>query len=341
MTYLENLKLEAAKTVEGLGATVRALEKQVASVEDRILFERGDVLRREENLAKFQDDAASKLTLSTSRYREWQNRFGRLTADLATARSALVLLETVIAPKARLLRQEARGKLLEALAAVYRAGRPRCQARMAELLDAVVAEHDAFFAACKQLHRDYGLGFATPSFDPGIAVEHARFSRLGKHTLISPMHYLAFTDPPAPAEAPVAVQDANTEKEVQGATEGEIVQPEPPGEAREAVGGVLAPTKPEREAPPVDVDAQDVPGPEKDAQDAPGATNGERLDSLDPPAEIAPEKCTTGASFLTGNVAEPDADAPPKEEAPPEKTAEPEALEPTPTGEQAQEFADA
>lgn len=302
MTYAKLLaERDDGKAIPPLAVKVRQLEKQVASVEDRIHFEIGDVERREGNIARFKDAAAAKLATSTSAYREWQARFKKLTVDLTTARDALALLVDVIAPKTKADLDVARKELLAALTAPCMAVRPAAEARMAELLDAVVAEHDAFLDACVRLHQDHGLVFVPPVRYPGPRVEHARLAHFGKHALTSPMKFLAFTVWPAPAEAPAAVQavqDANTEKEVQGAVAGEIVQPEPPGEAREAVGGVLAPTKPEREAPPVDVDAQDVPGPEKDAQDAPGATNGERLDSLDPPAEIAEKKAT----LLTGET---------------------------------------
>lgn len=264
-TTYENLKAEAAKHIEGLGATVRALEKQVASVSDRILFERGDILRREGNLSRFQDTAAAKLETSTARYLEWQGRHRKLTVDLATARDGLALLETKILPKVKSDLAVARAKLSQALATLCLAGRAGCGARMAVLLDAVIAEHDEYFLACKQLHADYSLGYTTPGYDSGIVVEHARIRNGQKLLNTSTMRYLSFTDPRVPEEAPPvdvdtqAVQgpdkdaqgDDRTEKGVQGATDAEIVAPAPapaPLEAPlDAPEAAAAPESDERE----------------------------------------------------------------------------------------------
>lgn len=95
------------------------------------------------------------------------------------------------------------------------------------------------------------------------------------------------------------------------------------------------------EAAPVDLDAQDAaptvhdapeatpttaptpggqaqrapivaPDPEKAPQDAPDSTISDAADPLPYPQEIAEKKSTTPAIFLTGDVAEPEADAPPE-----------------------------
>ena len=208
MTYLENLKLEAAKTVEGLAANVVELEKQVVKIEDRILYARDDLARIDGTIADFKAKSAEKLTASTSAYAEWQGRLRRLTQEWNSAKEALALLEAQIAPKTKAARGVARKELSQALTGLCLAGRPRCSARMAELLDVVVGEHDAYLAACERLHQDYGLTFTPPDFDHGVVVEHARLSHVRKHLLTSPMHYLAFTDPPAPAEAVQAAPGA-------------------------------------------------------------------------------------------------------------------------------------
>ena len=316
MDYTKLLaECDEGKAIPPLADRARQLSKQVASVEDRILFERGDVERREADLASFKDAAAAKLATSTSAYREWQARFRKLTVDLATARDALAILENEISPKTKSALEVARGKLSQSLTALYLAARPRCQSRMAELISVVVEEHDVFFAACRRLHQAHGLAFAKPAFDNGIIVEHARFAHFGKRLLTSPMHYLAFSDPPAeappvdlpaPGVAPVDVPDGQA---ALGATISDAVDSL---DAPDAPGSTRTPA-PDAGAVPDDAPAavQDAPGSETSAQEAPGATRGEPLDTQAAP-EGDPEKSGTRLpTILTGNVADLDADAPP------------------------------
>jgi len=156
---------------------------------------------------------------------------------------------------------------------------------MAELLDAVVAEHDAFLDGCARLHQDNGLAFVPPPFDPGPTASHPRLARCEKRNLTAPMRSLAFTDPPPPAEA-------------------------------------MPPTAPDTGATS-DAAPTVAPGPEKDALDVPGAANAPAPDTLPYPPEIAAKKASRPATILTGDVAgtDPDADTLPPDldaEAPPD-----------------------
>jgi hypothetical protein len=305
MNYLDTLKSEATKTVAGLGETVAEREKQVASIEDRIKYEHEDVDRRAENLARFKEAAGAQVARGTSQYREWQHRFGRLSADLATARAALALLESDIAPATKAALAVARKSLSQALTALCLAGRPRCEARMAELLDVVIAEHDEFYWACDRLHRDYGQTLTWPEFDLGAVAEHPRLGCVAKRTLVSPAPYLAFTRPPAPpvaqtektppepTPAPVAPPPqcpgvpadaaATPVESTPTAQVGETVKgdgPKPP-EGPCLLPGDVAPTpaEPMPEAP-ADLDApQDAETPQEAAQDAPGDTRTPALDT--------------------------------------------------------------
>ena len=281
MNYETMLRAEASKTVEGLAATVAKLKKQVESIEDRIRYERADVDRRAENLTHFKESAAAKLATSTSAYREWQNRFRRLTLDLATARDALAILENEISPKTKSALEVARGKLAGALTAVCLAVRPSCDTRLAELVDVVVGECDCFLAACVRLHEDNGLAFVPPSFDPGPTATHPRLARCEKRTLTAPMKSLSFV--PVPQAAPQAAPDAP------GATPTPALDTSATSDA--------APTA--------------SPGVETSAQDASGATNGDGADALPYPPEDSEKKATRPPTILTGDVAGTDPDAPP------------------------------
>jgi len=305
MNYLETLKTEASKSVEGLAATVAKLAKQIATIEDRIKYETADVARREANLARFKASAAAKLATSTSAYREWQGRFRRLTLDLATARDALAILENEISPKTKSALEVARGKLAGALTAVCLAVRPSCDTRLAELVDVVVGECDCFLAACVRLHEDNGCVFVPPSFDPGPTATHPRLARCEKRNLTSPAKSLSFTPPPAtpaPQAAPVDVPDRQA---ALGATISDAVDSL---DAPDAPGSTRTPA-PDAGAVPDDAPAavQDAPGSETSAQEAPGATRGEPLDTQAAP-EGDPEKSGTRLpTILTGNVADLDA----------------------------------
>jgi len=310
MNYETMLRAEASKTVEGLALTVAKLKKQIASVEDRIRYERADVDRRAENLTHFKESAAAKLATSTSAYREWQNRFRRLTLDLAAARDGLALLETVIAPKTKLAMQEARGKLSQALAAACLAVRPAAEAEMARLLDVVVAEHDLYIDASKRLHEDHGCAFVLPAFyhPGGPRCQHSRIARVGKHLLTDSAMYLAFTLPPAPATpapqaAPVDVPDGQ-------APLGAAISDAVDSHAAPDAPGTTPTTTPDTGAVP-DAAPTAAPGVEKSAQAASGATNGDGADALPYPPEDSEKKATRPPTILTGDVAGTDPDAPP------------------------------
>jgi len=307
MTYLEKLKTEAeAKAIPALAGKVRQLAKEVASIEDRILFERGDVQRREENLATFRDEAAAKLATSTSRYVEWQNRFRRLTVDLAAARDGLALLETVIAPKTKLALQEAREKLSQTLAAACLAVRPAAEAEMARLLDVVVAEHDLYIDASKRLHEDHGCAFVLPAFyhPGGPRCQHSRIARVGKHLLTDSAMYLAFTLPPAQEAAPVDVPDRQA---ALGATISDAVDSQDAPDAPGATPTPALDTSATSDAAPTA-----SPGVETSAQDASGRTISDGADTQTAPEGV----CEKKGSKPTGNKASPVEEPAPQEVAP-------------------------
>jgi len=282
MTYLEKLKTEAeSKALPALAEKMRKLEKQRAAVEDRIKNERENLARTEEHIASFKGQAAEKLARGTSVYAEFLGRLRRLKLEAETAKEALALLDAETRPAVEKELWETREKLLQALTALCLAVRPAAEARMAELLDAVVAEHDAFLDGCARLHQDNGLAFVPPSFDPGPTATHPRLARCEKRTLTAPMKSLSFV--PVPQAAPQAAPDAP------GATPTPALDTSATSDA--------APTA--------------SPGVETSAQDASGATNGDGADALPYPPEDSEKKATRPPTILTGDVAGTDPDAPP------------------------------
>jgi len=299
MTYLEKLKTEAeSKALPALAEKMRKLEKQRAAVEDRIKNERENLALAEATLADFKGRAAEQLAKSTSAYAEFQGRLRRLKLEAETAKEALALLDAETRPAVEKELRETREKLLQALRTLCLAARPSCEARMAELLNSVVAEHDGFLDACVRLHEDHGCAFTPPPRYEGPRVEHARLDHIGKHRLTSPAPFLAFTPPPAPAEAmPPTTPDTGAapvdENDRRNAPESTISAPSDAGAVPERAPNAV----------------QSVQDPEEAALDASGAAISDGADPLPYPAESSEKKAT----FLTG---EPAPDAPPDAAAP-------------------------
>ena len=287
----------ASKALPALAEKVRKLEKQRAAVLDRLQNERDDLDRAARNITAHKEVAGERLASSTSAYKEWQGKLRRLTLELETAREALALLEGETRPAVEKELWETREKLLQALRTLCLAARPSCEARMAELLNAVVAEHDSFLDACVRLHEDHGCAFTPPPRYEGPRVEHARLDHIGKHRLTSPAPFLAFTPPPAPAEAmPPTTPDTGAapvdENDRRNAPESTISAPSD-------AGAVLK------------EDAAAAPGVETSAQDASGRTISDGADALPYPQGDSEKKATRPPTILTGDVAGTDPDAPP------------------------------
>ena len=290
MTYATMLAERAAsKALPALAEKVRKLEKQRAAVLDRLQNERDDLDRAARNITAHKEVAGERLASSTSDYKAWQGKLRRLTLELETAREALALLEGETRPAVEKELWETRGKLSQALDALCLAARPAAEARMAELLGAVVSEHDEFLGGCARLFLDHGLVFTPPPRYSGPRCEHPRLDHIGKHRLTSAAPFLAFTVPPAPATpapqaAPVDVPDR------QAVPDSTISAPPDAGAALKE-------------------DAAASPGVETSAQDASGATNGDGADALPYPPEDSEKKATRLPTILTGDVAGTDPDA--------------------------------
>ena len=267
MDYLATMKVEAeSKALPALAETVRKLERQRAAVEDRIKNERENLARTEEHIASFKGQAAEKLARGTSAYREFQGRLRRLKLEAETAKEALALLDAETRPAVEKELWETREKLLQALTALCLAVRPAAEARMAALVDAVVAENDRFLAACANLHLDHGCVFVPPSFDPGPTATHPRLARCEKRTLTASAKSLSFVPPPAtpaPQAAPVDVPDRQA---APGATisDGADPLPYPQGDSEKKatrpptiLTGDVAGTAPDADALPPGLEAQD------------------------------------------------------------------------------------
>ena len=281
MTYLETLKIEAAKSVETLAANATKRARELDRLRRQVATERGNVEKIGEHLTQFKGQAGARAADGQNAFVSFKTRLKRLMADLAATQEAVGLFERELIPAAERDLEEARGELTKALTALCLAARPAAEKAMVSLLDAVVAEHDVFLAACERLHQDYGLAFVPPPRYTGPRVESARLDHIGKHRLTSPAPYLAFTLPPAPQSSPpinpadkTPLEPTPTPREAPTATEDAPLAPEAPPVAsaleEPAPDADTLPPKrrylldgepAQQSAPPeAQVDAQDAPG---------------------------------------------------------------------------------
>ncbi|MCX5653711.1 MAG: hypothetical protein NTY65_03550 [Planctomycetota bacterium] len=189
-----SLAVAAETKLRPLTATVRKLTEQLAHLRQRLETERGNVGNREADLESLK--AAGGEYLTQNDFASFRVRLKRLTADLAASKEAVVLFETDLIPRTEKGLQEAREKLAQTFTTTCADARVACEARMTDLLSAVVAEHDAFLAAILDLAATYGTAYHGK---PPVAYS----SRLGevKHTMTG-RWWMTFTKcPPAVAAA--------------------------------------------------------------------------------------------------------------------------------------------
>jgi hypothetical protein len=288
------LKNDAAAKIGPLAESVRKLTAQLAHLRHRLETERGNVGKREADLESLKAAASSYLAENT--FPTFKVRLKRATEILAAARESVVLFETDLIPRTEKGLQEAREKLEQVFAALVLAARADCEAEMAAALTVVVATHDDFLAAIREVGKTYGTAYHGK---PPV-VYSSRLAEV-KHTPTG-RWWLTFTAaPPAPAApAPAAAVPAQPGRAESTPTPevGESVKadaPLPPEAAVLPPGGVggaggagaaagdVAPTVLDADTLDpyplsLDPDALDADGPDLDADD-----QGESDADLDAP----------------------------------------------------------
>jgi hypothetical protein len=196
------LAFEAEAKLRPLAESVRKLTAQLAHLRHRLETERGNVGKREADLESLKAAASSYLAENT--FPTFKVRLKRATEILAAARESVVLFETDLIPRTEKGLQEAREKLEQVFAALVLAARADCEAEMAAALTVVVATHDDFLAAIREVGKTYGTAYHGK---PPV-VYSSRLAEV-KHTPTG-RWWLTFTAaPPAPAApAPAAAVPA-------------------------------------------------------------------------------------------------------------------------------------
>jgi len=187
------LAIEAEAKLRPLADLVTKLTKQLAHLRHRLETERGNAEKRATDLESLKAASASYLTQND--FGKFRTRLKRITEDLAAARESVALFETDLLPRTERGLQAAREKLAQTFAGTVAAAKSDCEARMTDLLSAVVAEHDAFLDAISDLGKTYNTVYQGKG-----PVGYS--SRLGdvKHTM-SGRWWLTLLRPPAPAAA--------------------------------------------------------------------------------------------------------------------------------------------
>lgn len=199
MDYYTKCQAQASKTLKPLLVRMKTAEKQVAVVQDRVAGAKEEIARKTNALTTHRAAAGDRLIASSSAFSEWQGRLRRLQREHDTAQEALDLLERDLGPAASRGLAAAWKEVADALDALRIGAKAPCEARMDDLLAAVIAERDGYLSAWSQVYREFGVQFNRKKGGDPVATS----TRLNDVTHFSGGKvFLTFTDkPPVPAEA--------------------------------------------------------------------------------------------------------------------------------------------
>jgi len=154
-----SLAVEAEKTIRPLAKKAAALEKELAVLVKRAASEKDDFATAEETLAQLKSAAGAYLTDGPGAFDRFKTNLKRTTAKVENLRESILIFDRELVPAARLALDAAREKLAQTFAGTVAAARSDCEARMSELLAAVVASHDEFMAAISDLGKTYSTSY--------------------------------------------------------------------------------------------------------------------------------------------------------------------------------------
>jgi len=154
MNY-DNLKIEAERTIRPLAAVVARCERELAFAHKRAKTERDNIEKLEVHLATLKSSAGRYLA-EQNEYATFQTKIKRLTADLAAAQGAVEMFKSDLIPDAERALADAKKRVQCGLIDLVKAHLPACEKRMAERIDEVLRERDAFMSAADFLFSIYG-----------------------------------------------------------------------------------------------------------------------------------------------------------------------------------------
>jgi len=222
MNYLENLKVEAEKSIRPLAAEVAKLRKNLVHIKHSAAVESDRATRTAEEIETLKGCAGERLTGGQNDFEKYKTLLRKLTLRLATSREAVDMLNKDIIPRTQKELEAALQKLERQFTGLVGASRAGCETRMAELLAQVVQECDSFMAAVGALGKTFGTSYcgAPPK------ASSVRIDRL-ERWLLKPAE-LVFSAAPAPAApatspaVPVDAKPAPVESTLTAAREGSV-----------------------------------------------------------------------------------------------------------------------
>lgn len=199
-TNYETLKQQADAALRPLAEKVRKLSRHLDGLRRRAAAEAVELGKAEENLARFKGLAGEYLADGHGTFEKYKTGLRKALARLEMAVESTRIFERDLIPAASRDLDAAKIALSAAAARFFATSLPACESRMAALLDAVLAEADAFTSAFQELGKAYGCNF--PKTPP--VVRHARLGTVARKNTGFPWLTL-LPAPTAPATtSPVA-----------------------------------------------------------------------------------------------------------------------------------------
>jgi hypothetical protein len=198
------LAYAAEKTIAPLAAQVRKLTRQLDTLRQREISEAEAFTKAREDVVRWKSLAGGYLEDGPGGFARFQTGLKRAMAKEETSKESIQIFGHELVPgKAREL-EAARQKLANEFSALYATSKTACEARMAELLDAVIAERDGFVAAFEELRKTYGGSYSGPA----PRVHHGRIDGVAKCGMGKPLALEFKAAPAAPATSPAAAANA-------------------------------------------------------------------------------------------------------------------------------------
>jgi hypothetical protein len=193
------LAVAAEKKVKPLADQVRRLTKQLDTLRQREISETEAFTKAVDDVARWKSAAGNYLSEGPGAFGKFQTGLKRALGCEETLKETLVLFKRDLIPHAEQELLAAREKLAQVFTSTVASARSDCEVELSRLMDGVVACHDDFLTAIRELGATFGT--ASCGEPPKIYCE-----RLGEipYVLIG-RRWLKLKAPPIPGPAaPVA-----------------------------------------------------------------------------------------------------------------------------------------
>ncbi len=295
---------EAQARLSVLAAARSKLDKATANAQDRVRNENLDMEETRRAIGKHHGDLASHM--ASSRFREWDARLKRLTAEQEGHRHAVAVLQDTVLPQLRREGDAARAALRKALVETALAAKQKCESELAQHLAEVVTGRQTFLTAWQTLFNEFQCSWTAALYpeprhvrlspDPAYAIVTEMAARPVDRQLI-PKDMLAAllaaegvpdapaTIPPVPAEANVEAPEIPPTGELDPSIDLEAPPPEMATNTPLAAEPTPAPDG--LDPTPADVDAEveaELDAEALDAQDS--APDPQAISQGDVPARL-------------------------------------------------------